>query len=87
MKRGHNRVEINIEELRGMLDRARQEPISATDYAKLKLAIDVLAERLTPKRTTEKTRTVVPQPQLMPNKTATRPDCSRSRSSQRWARP
>jgi hypothetical protein len=70
MKRGHERVEINIEELRGVLDRAREEPISATDYAKLKLAIDVLAERLTRKRSTEKTRTVVPQPQLTPNTNA-----------------
>ena len=70
MKRGHERIEINIEELRGVLDRAREEPISATDYAKLKLAIDVLAERLTSQRTTEKTRTVVPQPQLTPNTTA-----------------
>jgi hypothetical protein len=71
MRRGHERVEINIEELRDALERARQEPISATDYAKLRLAIDVLAERLTPKRTSEKTRTVVPQPQLTPNATAT----------------
>ena len=64
MKRSRQCVEINMEELRRVLDKARQEPIDEADYRKLKVALDVLAERLTPRRTTEKTRTVVEQPQL-----------------------
>jgi transposase len=64
MKRSRKRVEINIEELHRVLDRARQEPIGEADYQKLKVALAVLAERLTPTRTTEKTRTVTPQTQL-----------------------
>jgi transposase len=67
MKRSRQRIEINIDELRGVLDKARQEPIGETDYGKLKVALDVLAERLTPSRTTEKTRTVVAPPPLADN--------------------
>jgi transposase len=56
-------IEIDVGELRAVLERARQEPISEADYRKMKVAIDVLAERLTRMRTTEKTRAVVePRP-------------------------
>src|ERR1700722_20004458 len=65
MKRSREPVEIDMGELRRALDRARQEPIGEADYLKLKVALDVLAERLTRLRTTEKTRTVVAQPQLV----------------------
>ena len=58
MKRSRQRVDIDLEELRRVLDQARQQPIGEADYLKMKVALDVLAERLTPKRTTEKTRTV-----------------------------
>lgn len=51
-------------ELRRALDRARCEPMGEADYLKLKVALDVLDERLRPTRTTEKTRTVVEQPKL-----------------------
>src|SRR3984885_11196305 len=64
MKRSRQRVEIDMAELRRALDRARQEPIGEADYLKLKVALDVLDERLRPTRTTEKTRTVVEQPKL-----------------------
>jgi transposase len=64
MKRSRQLVEINMEELRRVLDKARQEPIDEADYRKLNVALDVLAERLRPTRTTEKTRTVVEQPKL-----------------------
>ena len=67
-------------ELRRVLDRARQEPIGEVDYLKLKVALDVLAERLTRMRTTEKTRTVVAQPQLTEN-TNTTSDKSERRTS------
>jgi len=64
MKRSRQPVEINMGELRQVLDRARREPIGEADYLKLKVALDVLDERLRPSRTTEKTRTVVEQPKL-----------------------
>jgi hypothetical protein len=64
MKRSRQLVEIDMAELRRVLDRARQEPIGEADYLKLKVALDVLDERLRPTRTTEKTRNVVEQPEL-----------------------
>ena len=64
MKRSRQRVEIDMAELRRALDRARQEPIGEADYLKLKVALDVLDERLRPTRTIEKTRTVVERPKL-----------------------
>ena len=65
MKPPRQRVEINIDELRRVLDKARQQPIAEADYLKMKAALDVLAERLIPRRTTEKARAVVAQPQLV----------------------
>jgi transposase len=64
MKRSRQSVEIDMADLRRALDRARHELISEADYLKLKVALDVLDERLRPTRTTEKTRTVVEQPKL-----------------------
>jgi hypothetical protein len=64
MKRSRQPVEIDMAELRRVLDRARHEPIGEADYLKLKIALDVLDERLRPTRTTEKTCTVVEQPKL-----------------------
>jgi transposase len=80
MKRSREPIEIDMGELRRALDRARQEPIGEADYLKLKVALDVLAERLTPMRTTEKTRTVVAQPQLVESPNTT-PDTSEPRTS------
>jgi transposase len=62
MSRSRPRVEINMAELRRVLDRARSEAIGEADYLKLKAALDILDERLRPLRTTEKARTVVGQP-------------------------
>ena len=67
MKQSRQPVEIDMGELRRALDRARREPIGEADYFKLKIALDVLDERLRPMRTTEKTRTVVEQPKLTEN--------------------
>jgi len=64
MKQSRQPVEIDMAELRRALDRARREPIGEADYLKLKIALDVLDERLRPMRTTEKTRAVVEQPKL-----------------------
>lgn len=63
MKRARQPVEINMDELRRVLDKARREPIDDSDYLKMKVALDVLAERLAGERTSEKTRAVVAQPQ------------------------
>jgi transposase len=80
MKRSRQTVEIDMAELRHALNRARQEPIGEADYLKLKVALDVLDERLKPTRTTEKTRTVVEQPKLADN-ASTRADHSASPAS------
>lgn len=80
MKRSRQPVEIDIGELHRVLDRARQEPIDEADYRKLKIALDVLNERLTRTRTTEKTRAVVAQPQLA-ERTDTTPDNSERRTA------
>jgi transposase len=71
MKRSHQPVEIDLEELRRALERARQQPMGEVDYLKLKVALDVLAERLMRMRTTEKTRAVVAQPPLTENTNTT----------------
>jgi transposase len=63
-------IEIDVGELRAVLERARQEPISEADYRKMKVAIDVLAEQLTRTRTTEKTRAVVEQQPLESSQSA-----------------
>jgi transposase len=78
MKRSRQSVEIDMGELHRVLERARQEPIGEADYRKLKIALDVLNERLTRTRTTEKTRAVVAQPQL-----AERPDTTPDNSEHR----
>jgi transposase len=80
MKRSRQPVEIDMGELWRALDRARQEPLGEADYRKLKAALDVLAERLMRTRTTEKTRTVVAQPQLTES-TKTASDKSGRRTS------
>jgi hypothetical protein len=65
MKRSREQVEINLEELDRVLDRALQAPMSEADCRKVKAALHVLADRLSSKtRTTEKTRAVVTQPSL-----------------------
>jgi transposase len=61
MKPSRQRVEINMDELRRVLDKARQQPIAESEYLKMKTALDILAERLAVQRTTEKTRAVMPQ--------------------------
>jgi transposase len=81
MKRSPQPVEIDIAELRRVVDRARCEPIGEADYLKLKIALDVLDERLRPTRTTEKTRTVVEQPKLA-DSPGTPPDHTESATTQ-----
>jgi transposase len=77
MKQPRKRVEIDMDELRRVLDKARQQPLEEAEYLKMKVALDVLAERLTPKRTSEKARAVVAQPPL-DESTNTTPDSQQS---------
>ena len=58
-------LEINLEELDRMLDRARHEPMSEADCLKIKTVLHALAEKVSSKRrTTEKTRAVMERPRL-----------------------
>jgi hypothetical protein len=63
MKRARKRVDVNLEELDRVLDQARQVPLSEPDYDKLKGALHALVEMLSKPRSTEKTSTVLEQPQ------------------------
>jgi transposase len=80
MKHSRQSVEINMEELRRALDGARQGPICEADYLKLKMALEVLAERLTRMRSSEKARVVVPRVQLIATN-PTSPDTNDCRNS------
>ena len=62
MKR--KRVDVNLEELDRVLDHAREAPLSEPDYDKLKGALHALAGMLAKPRTTEKTSSVVEQPEV-----------------------
>jgi hypothetical protein len=45
-KSRRRRIDVNVEELDQIVDRARQAPLSDTDYDKLKTALHALIERL-----------------------------------------
>src|SRR5713101_9626454 len=64
------RIDVNLEELDQIIDRSTQAPLSESEGQKLKTAIHAMAERLTWKRTTEKTSAVLPQ-DTAPNKPET----------------
>jgi hypothetical protein len=53
------RVEINLEELDRIIDCGMRSPLSESDGQKIKTALHAMAERLTPKRSTEKTSAVL----------------------------
>src|SRR2546430_6832104 len=59
MKPTRPRVDVNLDELDRVLDGARQEPLSETDYEKLKGALHTLAAMLVRPRNTEKTSAVL----------------------------
>lgn len=65
MERSREQIEINLDELDRVLDKAMQAPMSEADCQKIRAALHVLAEKASwNKRTTEKTRAVVRQPSL-----------------------
>src|ERR1700693_5490741 len=55
------RLDVNLEELDQIIDRSTRAPLSQSEGQKLKTAIHAMAERLSSKRTTEKTSAVLPQ--------------------------
>jgi hypothetical protein len=55
------RIDVNLEELDQIIDRSTQAPLSESEGQKLKTAIHAMAERLSWKRTTEKTSAILPQ--------------------------
>ena len=55
------RVEVNLEELDQIIDRSTRAPLSEAEGQKLKTALHAMAEKLVRKRSTEKTKSVLPQ--------------------------
>jgi transposase len=68
------RVDVNLDELDQIIDRSQRAPLSKSEGEKLKTALHAMAERLQQKRSTEKTRAVLP-PDTAP---AGKPDTSES---------
>src|SRR6202451_1243950 len=64
MKRA--RVNVNLEELDQIIERGTQAPLSESESEKLKSALHALAGMLAKPRTTEKTKTVLEQPETPP---------------------
>jgi len=62
MNRSRRRIDVNLNELDQVLDHARAEPLSDSDYEKLRTALHTLAELLSRRRSTEKTSAVVDRP-------------------------
>ena len=55
------RIEVNLEELDQIINRSTLAPLSESEGHKLKTALHAMAEKLVRKRSTEKTRAVLPQ--------------------------
>jgi hypothetical protein len=70
------RVDVNLDELDRVLDGARQAPLSDADCDKLKSALHALAAMLAPSRNTEKTSTVIEEPENLETSDGTQPDTS-----------
>ena len=65
-KAARRRIEVNLEELDRIIDHGTRAPISESDDQKIKAALHAMADRLTPKRSTEKTSAVLPKPTPKP---------------------
>lgn len=55
------RIEVNLEELDQIIYRSTRAPLSESEGQKLKTALHAMAEKLVWKRSTEKTKSVLPQ--------------------------
>ena len=60
MKTIRQRIEVDLDELDQIIDRGTRAPLSQSEGQKLKTAIHAMAEKLVRKRSTEKTRAVLP---------------------------
>ena len=74
MKQPRRRIEVNLEELDRVLDGARQAPLSEEDHHKLREALHALAAMLVRPRNTEKTSSVVGNPEEPDADKAKQPD-------------
>ena len=54
-KATRRRIEVNLEELDRIIDHGTRAPLSESDGQKIKAALHAMADRLTAKRSTEKT--------------------------------
>jgi hypothetical protein len=54
------RIDVNLDELDQIIDRGTSAPLSEFEGQKLRTALHAMAERLQPKRNTEKTSAVLP---------------------------
>ena len=54
-------IDVDLDELDQIIDRGTRAPLSESEGQKLKAALHAMAERLLPKRNTEKTSAVLPQ--------------------------
>jgi transposase len=61
-KSSRRRIDVNVEELDRILDGATHTPMTKSDCQKVKAVVHAMAERLRPKRSTEKTSTVIEKP-------------------------
>src|SRR5271169_2267391 len=61
------RIEVNLEELDRIIDHGMSAPLSESDGQKIKVALHAMADRLTLKRSTEKTSVVLPKPAPKPS--------------------
>ena len=61
-KRSRRHIEVDVDELDRILDSATQTLLSPSDCQKVKAAVHAMADRLRPKRSTEKTNTVLVKP-------------------------
>ena len=76
MKTARRRLDVNLDELDRVLDGARQAPLSEDDHDKLKGALHALVAMLTPSRNSEKTSTVLEEPEEPQTSGGTQPDAN-----------
>jgi transposase len=75
--KSRRRIDVNLDELDEIIDRSTRAPLSTSEGHQLKTALHAMAERLMPKRSTEKTSAVVPRdaaPAGEPEKSAPAPN-------------
>ena len=82
-KSSRRHMDVNVEELDQILDGATHALMSKSDCQKVKAAVHVMAERLRPKRSTEKTSTVIQRRGALASQPKPDTDDSAPRAQQR----